>query len=178
MPLSTGATWPALKANFTAAAADMTAKFEWIEGHRYPMIGGELTSSVYDFGTSSYKWNRAYFITTNAPHVYIGNINNGETVRAWANVNVSSGTLTVADSFNVSSFTYNSAFPGLYAIAVTYASLSSTAYSMYKHTPRNSGAFISNLDFAAHRFKITNVSGVATDSAFSCVVCGPTGFVT
>jgi len=105
MPLSTGAAWPAL-ANRTASAADLTAKFEWLEGDRLPMSNGILTTSVFDIGASAKSFSKAFFSN--------GLIIDGNTItssstrsfKAWAAIwdfyNLGSYVATIVESFNFS----------------------------------------------------------------------------
>ena len=105
MPLSTGAEWPALRPNFTAAAEDMTAKFEWIQGHRLPMQDGDLTASAFDIGSAAYPWANGYidrgYLGGTDLELSTGSIEGPMTVRAWAKINHAAGTATAYASFNV-----------------------------------------------------------------------------
>lgn len=102
MPLSTGATWPSLL-NRTASAADVNAKFEWLEGHRYPHSSGGLTTGAYDVGSASYIWASGYFNSIVLGGVALGSDVPGKTLDAWAFANT--GTFTTTAAFNVSSVT-------------------------------------------------------------------------
>lgn len=51
-----GTTWPTLVAGQKARAADVEAKFDWMEGDIVPMSGGNLTNGAYDLGTSTAAW--------------------------------------------------------------------------------------------------------------------------
>lgn len=55
-----GTTWPSLVASTTAFAADVEAKFDWIEGHLVPMLAGSLTDAAYDLGTTTARWNNIH----------------------------------------------------------------------------------------------------------------------
>lgn len=55
-----GTLWPSLTAGQKARAADVEAKFDWIEGHIVPMQGGNLTTGVYDLGTTTAHWRNLH----------------------------------------------------------------------------------------------------------------------
>lgn len=181
MPLSTGATWPALRENFTAAAEDMTSKFEWVEGDRLPMSGGVLTTTVFNIGSSSYNWNTAYFNELNSPSQVFFNVNDGLALRAWGRFSVSGGTVTALESNGVSSITYNPIFPGSYTINISNWSLTSALdplnvglnyYPLITACPTNNVPNKFHADFSSRSMRNTSVSGAATDTSFSIIVCG------
>lgn len=173
MPLSTGATWPAL-ANRTASAADVNAKLEWLEGHRLPMDNGALTNGAFDIGTSNYKWNNIHLKELNCTNIHFNSVDSGIHIRAWGNVNVSGGTLTSLQSFNISSYVYNSGFPGKYEPVVSYTTVStSTSYPIRAHTPKSPTAVIRNLDYSAGRLTTTDVTETYIDCGFCFIITGP-----
>jgi hypothetical protein len=51
-----GTAWPLLVAGQKARASEVTSKFEWIENHLVPMVGGTRTDNTYDLGESSHRW--------------------------------------------------------------------------------------------------------------------------
>lgn len=51
-----GTSWPNLVAGTPARAADVEAKFDWIEGNVNPMLAGIQADATYDLGTSSFRW--------------------------------------------------------------------------------------------------------------------------
>lgn len=51
-----GTTWPTLLAGQKARASDVESKFDWLEGDLVPMSGGNMTTGVYDLGTSTAAW--------------------------------------------------------------------------------------------------------------------------
>ena len=51
-----GTTWPTLTAGQKARASDVESKFDWLEGDLVPMLGGNMTTGVYDLGTSTAAW--------------------------------------------------------------------------------------------------------------------------
>lgn len=51
-----GTTWPTLTAGQKARASDVESKFDWLEGDIVPMSGGNMTTGVYDLGTSTAAW--------------------------------------------------------------------------------------------------------------------------
>lgn len=51
-----GTTWPNLVAGTPARAADVEAKFDWLEGNLDPMLAGTKADATYDLGTSSFRW--------------------------------------------------------------------------------------------------------------------------
>jgi hypothetical protein len=51
-----GTVWPALTAGQKARASDVESKFDWIEGDIVPMSGGNITTGVYDLGTTTAAW--------------------------------------------------------------------------------------------------------------------------
>lgn len=183
MPLSTGATWPALRTNFTAAAEDMTSKFEWLEGHRYPMAYGSLTTAAFDIGSTDYKWASGHFVECNSPAMKFTTIDDGKLIRAWANVDVSGGTLTVAQSFNLGSFWYNPSYVGEYYISINYfvptIPVTCGSYMLIKHTPKTSLPIISTLEQFSHfsgEMNTYSAGGAQTDSSFCVMVYGPMNF--
>ena len=103
MPLTTTATWPTLT-NRTASAADVNSKFNWLEGHRYPMNGGALTTGAFDIGSSAYKWKTAHFNSNViVDSVTVTSDTIGGKIGAWGKMSVSGNTLTADGSFNVAS---------------------------------------------------------------------------
>jgi len=64
-----GTSWPTLAAGRKAKASEVELKFDWIEGHLVPMTGGNMTTSVYDLGTSTAQWRNAWI----SDFCYVGN---------------------------------------------------------------------------------------------------------
>lgn len=118
MPLSTGATWPAL-ANRTASAADVNNKFAWLEGHRLPMVNGLLTTTSQNIGHTLYKWDKGYFDIINFIGASITTLNIGLPVSAWMKGTTAGGTTTVDASYNISSIVTGS--PHIYNIYYSHS---------------------------------------------------------
>jgi hypothetical protein len=175
MPLTTTATWPSL-ANRTASAADVNAKFEWLEGHRYPHNAGALTTGAYDIGSSSYGWESGYFVSA-----VIGggtmpaDIN--PRIKVWGSFDVSGGTLTTLESYKVASVQYSSALPGMYTISVNDWGYTSTSfqYCAVCATTRNTNMILAGRGTFAgigiHQFQVQtrSMSDVLTDSSFNFI---------
>ena len=65
MPLTTTVTWPALTSGAKAKAADVEAKFDWLEGHIWPQVGGTTTTSVFDLGGDGKSWRSVWATSIN-----------------------------------------------------------------------------------------------------------------
>jgi len=59
-----GSSWPNLIAGRRARAADVEAKFDWLEGNLEPMLGGTKANNAYDLGTSTHLWRASYVYTS------------------------------------------------------------------------------------------------------------------
>jgi hypothetical protein len=180
MPLSTGALWPTLRPLGTAGADDMTSKFEWAEGNRYPMSGGGLTTGAFDIGSASNEWDKGHFVEIDSPSMVFATVDSGNHIRAWANVDVAGGTLTMAQSFNISSITYVAGAPGVYTPIVSNylpaVPITTGTYQMIKHTPKTSSPFISSIVYSTHMPKTFNMAGAGADSGFCIMILGPMNF--
>lgn len=177
MPLSTGALWPTLRPLGTAAAADMTSKFEWLEGNILPQSGGALTASAYDIGSASYKWANGHFTNIDLATATFTAAMVGKKLKAWGSFNVTGATLTTLESYKVSSISYSPAFPGQYQFVITAWGHSAGAFTPVAAitTPRDGNNVITNpntrVSVAIHNFEIDarSASNVHTDSSFSFI---------
>ena len=73
MPETTTATWPALTAGAKARASDVEAKFDWLEGHLWPQVGGTTTTGVFDLGGDGKSW-RSLWATSINPTTTAGGV--------------------------------------------------------------------------------------------------------
>src|SRR4051812_14332405 len=60
-----GTSWPDLVSGRKAKAAEVEAKFDWLEQNIVPMNSGTSTDLAYDLGSASYRWRAAYLGSIN-----------------------------------------------------------------------------------------------------------------
>lgn len=73
MPETTSATWPSLVAGAKAKASDVESKFDWLEGHLWPQVGGTTTTGVFDLGGNGKSW-RSLWATSINPTTTAGGV--------------------------------------------------------------------------------------------------------
>lgn len=173
MPLTITASWPSLTEGKKAKASEVEAKFDWLEGNQLPMIGGALTTGVYDMGTATYRWRNGYFNSLVIGGVTMTSAEAGGTpVRAWAYLNYVGGTCTVIDSFNVALVITGT--PGATQVFWDNDFIGDNRSAVIA-TPISAGGFNSTCQFAGAGSAIintTNLSGVLTGSSFMVIAAG------
>ena len=174
MPQTITAIWPDLVSGKKAKASEVEAKFDWLEYNCYPMVGGEVTTGVYDLGSSAYKWRVGYF-----DNVVI----NGETLSsaqgfgsplsAFAHVEITSSTISVQSLYNVSSVVRNAT--GIYTVTWDTAFTDNT-YSVVGATSEGQSAASILLVYTQTAADVTiytkDISNNLFDGRFSIIAAG------
>lgn len=175
MPLTTTATWPSLVEGKKAKASEVEAKFDWLEGPQYPMVNGQLTTGVYDIGSSSYKWNVGYFeeiysdnLVTTGPGT-LSTVDLRATAKGWGWTINASG--TASSIYNISSVTFLGT--GQYRVAWTTPFATNT-YAMIANGVNNAAviATATNLTVSSADVYLFNDAGGAVSSRFDVIAFG------
>jgi hypothetical protein len=173
MPLTTTAIWPTLTDGKKAKASEVEAKFTWLEGDQLPMVGGQLTTGVYNIGSSAYRWQTGYFNEVYADNLVTTATIASEDLRATAKcwgwtVNASG---TSSSIYNISSISYLA--DGQYRINWDVPFATNT-YAVIVNGVNNSAviATASNFTLASADVFLFNDAGVAVSSRFDVMAIG------
>lgn len=85
-----GTRWKEFEARKKLKASELNYMFDWVSGAIMPQTLGEMTTSVYDMGSSTYRWKNGYFQTVNLGGVEITGPFDEQTI-----TNNTSGSITV-----------------------------------------------------------------------------------
>ena len=55
-----GSTWHTFTPGTVAKSSEVNENFDWLEGSLAPMVGGSMTTAIYDLGTTTAAWRNLY----------------------------------------------------------------------------------------------------------------------